>query len=923
MAGLSNRSDGGAQLHELAAGHAQRWLADSDVAALRAAIDLLERAVAATPVGHERLVHRLLSLFLLLRDHFEFSSAAADLDRTIEAGEQLVAAMPTYHASWDRCLNDVASVLVWRYDRALDPCDLDHAIELRERVIAQAAPSSFLAHVNTRTAARSEYLGLVNVYARRYNRTGQLADLERIIEIRKLPIAGTALTDPDGPTWMSDLGTAYRSRYHHTGVLADLELGLRLGARAADALADGDPRKTEICHGLGDGYATLFKHDRSLVTLGRAIEFLELAVSMLPDDHADWSSAASYLAGLYGMRFDRSEKLADAKRAADLGEQALAAIAAEHPDLAVTLSRVGVAHLNLFSKTREPSYVKRAVELLEQAARATPADDPRWAGRIANVGMAYRGRFEVGGIPTSPEQLRTLAGHITEATNAFPSEQVRARYEVGSLAHALNEHGLAVELLDSAVALLPPAVPWEAGWQDQEGQIGRYPHLVGVGVAAHCAHGDPVGAVETAEFGRGLMLADQQNLRADLTELQALRPERANRLRELRARLTPGTSPVMPGPDSSERRGLLSDYHAEVQDIRRLRGFSRFLLPPQLSELRSVADRGPIVLVNSGLWRSDAVLITAENDPILIPLTGLTDEDLRDKVRELLDATGDSSPLTGTLKKRRVLHGILAWLKDTVVAPVLAAMHSAGALSQPTPRMWWMPVGPLSLLPLHAAALDTVVSSYAPTLRALSQARNRPPVSARRQLTVALSRTPGLNDLPGTAEEAASLHANWPGTTVLADEQATAERVLNALTEATWAHFACHAVADLTAPSHGGLQLHDRLLQLPAISALNLPQAELIYLSACSTASRGTRHADESLHLASLFQLAGFRHVIASLWPLDDTVAVAASRAFYDLLPSTPTADEAAFALHRVTQDLRAAHPDRPDLWASLIHSGP
>lgn len=910
-------------MYELAVAHAQRWLADSDVADLRAAIDLLEQAVTETPVGHERSVHRLLSLFVLLRDHLDFSSTAADLDRTIDAGEQLVAVMPASHASWGGCLNDVASVIVRRYDRAPDARDLDRAIELRERVLTQAAPSSFLAPAHTRTAGRSEYLGLVNAYARRYNRTGQLADLERIIEIRKLPITGTALTDPEGPVWMSDLGTALRSRYHHTGVLADLELGLRLGERAADALADGDPRMADMCHGLGDGYATLFTHDRSLVTLGRAIELLELAVSMPPDDHADWSSTASYLAGLYGMRFDRSEMLADAERAADLGEQALAAIVAEHPDIAVTLSRVGVAHLNLFSKTGEPSYVKRAVELLEQAAGATPADDPRWAGRLANVGMACRGRFEVAGIPTAPEQLRTLAGHIADATNSYPNAQVRARYEVGSLAHALNEHDLAVELLDSAVALLPSAVPWEAGWQDQEGQIGKYPHLVGVTVAAHCAHGDPVRAVETAEFGRGLMLADQQNLRSDLTELQALHPERADRLRELRAQLAPGTSPVMPGAQSSERRGLLADYHAEVQDIRRLQGLDRFLLPPQLSELRSVADRGPVVLVNSGLWRSDAVLITADNDPILIPLTGLTDEVLRDKVRELLDATGDSSPLTGTLKKRRVLHGILAWLKDTVVDPVLAAMHSAGALSQTSPRMWWMPVGPLSLLPLHAAALDAVVSSYTPTLRALSRARNGPPVGARRQLTVALSRTPGLNDLPGTAEEAASLHANWPGTTVLADEQATAERVLNALPEATWAHFACHAVADLTAPSHGGLHLYDRLLQLPAISALDLPQAELVYLSACSTAGRGTRHADESLHLASLFQLAGFRHVIASLWPLDDTIAVAASRAFYDLLPSTPTADEAAFALHQVTQHLRAAHPDRPDLWASLIHSGP
>ncbi|MCR6490535.1 CHAT domain-containing protein [Amycolatopsis sp. OK19-0408] len=70
-------------------------------------------------------------------------------------------------------------------------------------------------------------------------------------------------------------------------------------------------------------------------------------------------------------------------------------------------------------------------------------------------------------------------------------------------------------------------------------------------------------------------------------------------------------------------------------------------------------------------------------------------------------------------------------------------------------------------------------------------------------------------------------------------------------------------------------------------------------------------------------QLAGFRHVVASLWPLSDRIAADAARAFYRLLPGRTGADGAAEALRAVSLGLRGVYPDRPDSWASLVHSDP
>ncbi|MEV6871489.1 CHAT domain-containing protein [Amycolatopsis sp. NPDC051128] len=337
-----------------------------------------------------------------------------------------------------------------------------------------------------------------------------------------------------------------------------------------------------------------------------------------------------------------------------------------------------------------------------------------------------------------------------------------------------------------------------------------------------------------------------------------------------------------------------------------------------------------MVLVNAGRRRSDAIVVTGDAEPVCVPLPDLVLNDVFSQARELMDVTHDGSSLSSVLRRHRVLRDVLSWLWDAFVSRVVDTLPSVSGTAAPLPRVWWMPIGLLGLFPLHAAghpgepgALDRVVSSYTPTLRALAHARARPRATARHQFTVALTRTPGLRDLPGTAAEAAVLHALHADGTPLIDHDATTTRVLAGIAKATWAHFACHARADLATPSLSGLRLHDGTLPLPDISRLRLAHAELAYLSACSTAHGGTWLADEVLHLASAFQVAGYRHVIASLWPLDDRIAAKAAAAFYHRMPDTPVADHAASALHHITRDLRDEHPDRADLWAPLIHSGP
>ncbi len=176
------------------------------------------------------------------------------------------------------------------------------------------------------------------------------------------------------------------------------------------------------------------------------------------------------------------------------------------------------------------------------------------------------------------------------------------------------------------------------------------------------------------------------------------------------------------------------DYDGLVDQIRHLQAdrgadFSGFLRPPRLSDLRPAAADGAVVMVNASELRSDAIIVTAHAEPVTVELPGLQPDDVRTSAQAMLAfATGeDPARLT-----REVLTPMLAWLWDVIVAEVLAAIPELLGPAGEPPRVWWLPIGLLGLLPIHAAghpdqvsALEKMISSYIPTLRSLAYSRAR------------------------------------------------------------------------------------------------------------------------------------------------------------------------------------------------------
>ncbi|XVQ07279.1 CHAT domain-containing protein [Spirillospora sp. CA-255316] len=128
---------------------------------------------------------------------------------------------------------------------------------------------------------------------------------------------------------------------------------------------------------------------------------------------------------------------------------------------------------------------------------------------------------------------------------------------------------------------------------------------------------------------------------------------------------------------------------------------------------------------------------------------------------------------------------MLEQLWDAAAGPILDRLgyRRTPPGGEPWPRVWWVPVGPLALLPIHAAGyhrqepgrhgrrtvMDRVVSSYTPTARALGHAREREAAASAtdRMLIVAMPETPGARRLHHVEEEIRMLRGRFPEAALL------------------------------------------------------------------------------------------------------------------------------------------------------------
>ncbi|MBL7517311.1 CHAT domain-containing protein [Frankia sp. CNm7] len=864
------------------------------------------------------------------------------LNEAIDLLRQAVDATPVDCPDRAGRLSNLGAALSLRYERDGRPADLNDAIGA-----VQAAVDATPVDQPVRAVDLSN---LGNVLRARFEQVGRLADLEAAIAAGQAAVDTVPVDHPGRAGMLSNLGNALNRRFGWGGELADLEAAIAAGQAAVDATPVDQPVRAGRLSNLGDALRVRFERLGELADLEAAIAAGQAAVDATPVGHPDQAVYLSNLGNALHLRFERIGELADLDAAIVAGQAAVDATPVDHPDRAAMLSNLGGALHVRFERVGELADLDAAIVAGQAAVDATPVDYPARAAMLANLGNALGSRFDRDGEPADLDAAISDYRAAVGMGGVAPRVRAGAAHGWGLVAARGGRWLEAVAGYAAATELLGQVAPRSLKRGDQEHLLAELGNL-GADAAACCVRAGLIGrAVELFEQGRGVLLGQALDTRTDVTALAEQHPDLAASFIGLCTALDqaddlPGLTQSQVGEDAAatgaERRAAGAAFDDLIARIRGLAGFEGFLHPPPVTELLATATDGPVVVVAVSEFGSYALLLTGGGVEA-VPLAGLTPQAVHDQVIALLGALDDTTPaLQGRLGE------IVGWLWDVLAGPVLDRLDVVGPPRDGGrwPRLWWCTSGLLSFLPVHAAGhhhtrfdpspatvLDRAIASYTPTIRALAHARRASPLPGGsrvslqddgRLVAVAMPHTPDAADLPGAQVETASLQARFSGQVdLLTGPQATRQAVLGRLPTARWAHFACHGTVNLADPSASQLLLADhqtRPLTVLDVARLRLRDAELAFLSACETARPGRRLTDEAIHLASAFQLAGYRHVIATLWPISDRHAVDIANDIYTTLATT---GDAAAAVHTATRQLRGLWARHPSVWASHIHVG-
>jgi hypothetical protein len=529
-----------------------------------------------------------------------------------------------------------------------------------------------------------------------------------------------------------------------------------------------------------------------------------------------------------------------------------------------------------------------------------------------------------------------------ECYTAPPSIRIAVARRAAFLLASQLEWEESSNYLEGAILLLPTVSTRLLQHTDKQHILKDFAGLASAAAATALNAGkEEHEALELLELGRGVIASLLLDLRADISDLRLQHPTLANKFELLRNELD---SPVnekglsvsshdaqFQESQAKRRREANQQFEELITEIRSQSGFQRFLLSLTADELMAAAQEGPVVVVNVSSYRCDAFLVERHRIRVL-PLLELNLEDLEKKLEEL--RMDRSSPAPSGLMEE-----ILEWLWDVVANPVFEARN----FQNPTqdnewPRIWWIPTGILSHFPLHAAGyhvnestetvLDRVMSSYSPSIKALIYGRQHTSQKSERKLAkdallVSMPYTPDASDLSFAAQEVAKVEGLCQQMELKTVKllKKNREEVLGYLRTSQIFHFAGHGHSDPTEPSRSSLLLSDWQTSPLTVADLRDQRLQesspfLGYLSACSTGTNNAQQlTDEAIHLVSAFQLAGFRHVVGTLWEVSDSHCVDVAVTLYETLRDEGMTDLAVCrGLHRALRALRDADMAQRDV---------
>jgi len=750
-----------------------------------------------------------------------------------------------------RCFAQLASALLHEYRRTRAPDQLDEALSA-----FQAAMDSALSNQpDWDGSALNDYVAAL---MEKYLRNGRIEDLERAVEIATISVYFSKPGTSEFAIRSTNVAAMLTYRYRRSGLLSDLDEAVEAITPAVDTLLPPEIEsvvRTNLGNVLRERYA---------------------------------------ISG-------NTENLHDAMTAY---KRALELTATDSPDYPERLGNLAALHTERFFLTGDGQDLDQAVILGNEAVEKTPADSPELVTQLSNHALALKLRHEFRG--EALDQASAISSYRRAVALGLKHRSpvaVLVAGQWGRWASARGSWQEAAKAYSDAFAILEDLLRRAHSWRDRESYLIASPGLPENAAYALMRGGRTRDAVVTLERSRTRLL--DEALARYAPELAALSAGgnghlatdfrvavRHNLTNELKATSSPVSTSEEPLP-----------VGGTVEAIRAVRGFRRFLRPVDYQRIAATQRQGPLVYIaaaqNGGLA---LVVRDSATEPESLTLPELTEERLGTRVAKYMSAYD---------RRSQEPHGWLAvndatlrWLWDAVMEPVVAAVPEARAIM--------LPMGLLTMLPLHAAwtsdtsrmggrryVLDSHLITYACSARSLPAPRSYLKKPDDRFVIIGLSPgSRGGDTLPG-AEVSHDSALRWFGDIAELRSPYPRRVVFDALKSNEFAHFACPMHTDLVDPVTTCLTIGTQV-RLTVRSLVTGPgsKTRIAVVPAGQSALPGAHLPNELISIPTGLHAAGVSAVLACLWEIDGLSARIIINRFYsnwrDLQMEPPDALRAA-----------------------------
>ncbi|KAI0459167.1 CHAT domain-containing protein [Xylaria acuta] len=893
------------------------------------AIQLAQAAVDLTSRADMNRLLGLYNLGSLLDTRYMRTHNLKDLELRVEKIQEAVQIMPDRFLSAHRFQNQLAVSLGKLFERTYDLGVIERAISASNKAVKGTPDGDFTRAFHLNTQAR--LLGM------RFEQTGVPEDLNRAIDILNGCLPRLQVGHADRAIGINYLGILTGVRFEQEGGIEDLETAIKCSREALDT-ASWLNRPGTLSN-LANRLARRAQRNKDVRDLDCAIDYARQGLNVAPHDDPERVQWLGNLGSFFGMRCgldtESSSPSANLNQAIDITKDAIKLTAPDDPGLGALTNTIANLLRRRSKQNGSVDDLNEAVNALEEGLKRLPACHPEIATLHHNLGETIHERYKR---TKSGEDLERSIAAFEEGwsgENATTTLRIDSAVKAAELLVFKSNWEEATIWLERAVHLFHILSPRYLRNTDKQHMIRHFAGLsASTAAAALNAGKDASYALQYLELGRGIISGLLLDLRTDLSSLRQEHPDWADQIARLRDRLDAPAGPsalTAPAQSTSSpswelkaqsRREADEQLKALLDKIRSQPRFKDFMLAPTAAQMMQTASPHPVVVLNVSPFRCDAFLVKADEITVQ-PLPDLTLGSINDNIKQMR-ANSDSLP------------SILEWLWDVIVHPVLKALgfHRQPSSDNEWPHIWWVPVGPLSYLPIHAAGyhekssgettLDRVISSYSSSIKTLMSGRHQQ--SSRRTptqaLVISMPNTPGHTRLDFTETEVEMLEGVLPSLhlTLTKPERTYKPDVLSHLSKCDIFHFAGHGVSDPLEPSRSRLLLQDWSQDPLTVGDLRDQRLQdnapfLAYLSACSTsANEELGLSDEAIHLVGACQLAGFRHVVGTLWTVSDMACVDVARRVYETIRDEDATDESVCrGLHFALRELRDAQSDNDD----------